>query len=204
MSLRRHLLGASSALLGGGLVLTTLVMLNTVPPDQEEDPELAPVGMDIAPPPPPPPVVRTPPPRRTRTAPSAPAPALSSSLAGLDFGLGDGGMLGDLAEGLLGNTDSMVMTEDSVDEQPRAVQRVAASYPNRARQRGVTGFVALRILVGADGTVRDQRVEEAEPAGVFEDSALEAVRQWSFEPARYHGQPVRAWARLVVRFDLDG
>ncbi|MDZ7829414.1 MAG: TonB family protein [Halofilum sp. (in: g-proteobacteria)] len=37
---------------------------------------------------------------------------------------------------------------------------------------------------------------------MFEREALESVRNWQFEPARYQGQRVRVWARQKIRFDL--
>jgi protein TonB len=36
----------------------------------------------------------------------------------------------------------------------------------------------------------------------LDESALEAVRTWRFEPARRNGVPVRAWAIVPVEFKL--
>ena len=59
----------------------------------------------------------------------------------------------------------------------------------------------LRILVAADGSVKDVVVEHAEPVGVFEASTIEAARQWSFNPAIKDGEPAEGWVRVPVDFE---
>jgi len=46
-------------------------------------------------------------------------------------------------------------------------------------------------------------VVSAEPEGVFEDSAVSAVKKWRFEPGRVDGEPVPTWVRLPVSFTLS-
>ena len=84
-----------------------------------------------------------------------------------------------------------------------AVTRVKPVYPMDARRRGISGQVTLRLYVDAAGGVRDVQVQVAEPAGVFEEKAVEAVRKWRFEPAVFKGAPVGVWMTLPVRFALD-
>ena len=63
-------------------------------------------------------------------------------------------------------------------------------------------MVTVSLLVAADGSVERAKVVAAEPPGVFDAAALDAVRAWRFEPASYGGKPVKVWARQVVRFGL--
>jgi len=86
---------------------------------------------------------------------------------------------------------------------PVAVRRVKPAYPAAARRQGLTGRVVLRVQVNAEGTVSDLRVESADPAGVFETQAVEAVRQWRFRPAVRQGAPVAVWFLLPIRFALE-
>ncbi|MDQ7836276.1 MAG: energy transducer TonB [Humidesulfovibrio sp.] len=87
---------------------------------------------------------------------------------------------------------------------PVAVKRVKPFYPMDARRRGISGQVTLRLFVDAEGGVREVQVQAAEPAGVFEEKAVEAARKWRFEPAVFKGAPVGIWMTLPVRFALDG
>ncbi len=201
----RRLIGVLTMLGGGAGTLGLLVALNQTPAEREGEAHQVAVAFEVPPPPPPPPQVeRKPPPRRTTRTAAPPAPSLGSSLAGLDLGLDSGALLAGMADGLLGDTSGVVMTEDAVDQPPRPASRPAGPYPARARARGETGRVLLRVLVQADGTVGRMTVEEAEPPGVFEEAALATVAEWTFEPGRYRGAPVPAWVRVPVRFELEG
>ncbi len=140
-----------------------------------------------------------------RTA-RAPAPKLQTGLSGVDVGGAMGGLdLGLDSDELVAQgaaAKNLVMTEGSVDRPPRPVQRVAPRYPPRARARGVQGKIVLSLLVGASGQVERVKVLEAQPAGVFDEAAQDAVRQWRFVPAEYQGRPVKVWARQTLRFKL--
>ncbi len=138
-------------------------------------------------------------------APPPPADLLSGSLSGLSFGLESLAVAGleDAADALLGDASSAVMTAGSVDSPPRAVSRAAPEYPPRARAKGLTGYVAVSVLIAADGSIQDLRVLESEPPGTFDRAALDAVGRWRFEPATYEGLPVAVRVRQVVRFELE-
>lgn len=135
---------------------------------------------------------------------STPSPNLSSSLSGIDTGL-DSFMSQDIDDdSLLGDVDKdVVMSEDSVDKAPQPAQRAPLEYPKNARKMGVTGYVLMNILVNKNGDVEEVKVLEAQPDGVFEDVAIQSVRQWSFKPAQYKGQNVKVWAKQKIRFDLQ-
>ena len=63
------------------------------------------------------------------------------------------------------------------------------------------GEIGLSVL---DGRVRDVVVLSATPAGYdFDVSALDAVRQWSFEPALFEGQPIDAVINFTVQIIAD-
>jgi protein TonB len=63
-------------------------------------------------------------------------------------------------------------------------------YPPAARAQGVEGVVLVEYRVDAEGRVREPRVVRAEPPGVFDAAALEAVRSWRYRPWRRDGRPV--------------
>jgi len=84
-----------------------------------------------------------------------------------------------------------------------AVNAAPAAFPSRASIRGISGQVLVEFTVDTDGTTRDIEITEAEPPGIFDNSALEAVAGWTFEPKVYRGEPIpqRTSARLVFRLD---
>jgi protein TonB len=75
---------------------------------------------------------------------------------------------------------------------------VAPQYPARARRRGITGMVDVRFIINADGSIGSLEVVDAERGEIFAASALEAVRQWRFEP-----RDEAISSRVTLRFDLD-
>ncbi|MDQ1559954.1 MAG: periplasmic protein TonB [Pyrinomonadaceae bacterium] len=75
-------------------------------------------------------------------------------------------------------------------------------YPRGARDYGVRGVVKLRIILGADGRVRDEmEVLEGLPYGVTEE-AIKAARRIEFEPARKDGRPVSQYVIVIYHFNL--
>lgn len=78
--------------------------------------------------------------------------------------------------------------------------RVAAAYPDLAREAGVSGTVNLAVLVDCDGAVRDVRVLKSIP--MLDAAAVAAVRQWKFPPLRRDGRPVADWFEVPVKFSL--
>jgi protein TonB len=54
-------------------------------------------------------------------------------------------------------------------------------------------------VVDAQGRVQSPRVEKSSDSA-FEKPALEAVRQWKFEPAMRNGQKVPTKLRIPIRF----
>ncbi len=90
-----------------------------------------------------------------------------------------------------------------LDQAPRAVVKGPPAYPFLARQREIEGFVQVRFLVDDRGQVSDVTVLDASPAGIFEQSVLQAVPTWRFEPGKIDGRPVASWVVTTIRFELN-
>ena len=141
-------------------------------------------------------------PKPKSSKPPPPTPMIGGNLSGLAFGLEGLEGLGpdsDLSA-LIGDVGNVVMTEEAVDDPPVPVHQVAPEIPPRAIQKGITGRVTLSMLVTSEGNVSDVKVVEAQPPGVFEESATAAVRQWRFQPAQYEGRPVSIRVSQTLRF----
>lgn len=84
---------------------------------------------------------------------------------------------------------------------PKVTPRLASApiprYPLMALRRRIEGEVTVAFVVRADGSVEAPRVLSAQPEGVFEEAALEAVRRWRFEPL-----PGPVEQRQVLQFRL--
>ncbi|BBD09827.1 energy transducer TonB [Desulfovibrio ferrophilus] len=116
----------------------------------------------------------------------------ATSPQGLPLGIGNGLGRGELAGGI-----------GQVDVLPRITRKIEPRYPAGAREGGVTGSVSVKFLVDRNGRVREPQVLFADPQGVFEQSALSAVRRWRFKAAKKDGQRVATWVVLPIRFSLE-
>jgi TonB family protein len=76
-------------------------------------------------------------------------------------------------------------------------------YPTGAAEQGIGGRVVLIISMDAQGRTTDVKVEHSEPAGVFDQAAIEAARHWTFNPAVENGMRVPGRVRVPVDFAPD-
>ncbi len=77
----------------------------------------------------------------------------------------------------------------------------SAPFPMSACERHITGRVVLEVETEASGQVRDARILAAEPAGLFDATALAIARGSRLTPAYRNGLPIPATALLTLRFD---
>ncbi|QSQ12945.1 TonB family protein [Myxococcus landrumensis] len=73
-------------------------------------------------------------------------------------------------------------------------------FPQEARAAGREGMVVLKLVVTAQGEVRDVTVMRGEEP--FASAALRAVRTWRYRPAMLEGQPVAVYRVVKVPFRL--
>jgi protein TonB len=89
-----------------------------------------------------------------------------------------------------------------VDVMPKLLAS-AVKYPEEARDKGLEGLVRVKAFVGKDGKVIEAAVDAGQSGPpVLEKAAVDAVRQWTFEPARAKGEPVEIWIVVPVNFRL--
>jgi protein TonB len=77
-------------------------------------------------------------------------------------------------------------------------------YPLQALREKTQGFVELEFTITEAGTVRDIDVVNAQPGGVFERAATDALAAWRFRPRYVNGQAVVQRSSIRMRFDVDG
>ena len=86
--------------------------------------------------------------------------------------------------------------------QPEELDRVVPRYPLAARAANVGGRVVIRGIVRRDGTIDNVEIIKDLPYGLG-DAAREAVEQWRFRPATYHGEPIDVYYTVTVNFRLQ-
>ena len=84
---------------------------------------------------------------------------------------------------------------------PRPVNRPDPEYSEEARQAGLEGTCILSVVVNSEGKPEHINVSRSLGKGLDEKS-IEAVRNWTFEPARKVGKPVAVQINVVVTFRL--
>jgi periplasmic protein TonB len=82
----------------------------------------------------------------------------------------------------------------------KLVNRVQPIYPPLARQTRISGTVRLHAIIAKNGTVEQLQVESGHPLLV--QSALDAVRQWRYQPTLLNGDPVEVDTEIDVIFSL--
>jgi protein TonB len=80
------------------------------------------------------------------------------------------------------------------------VNRVQPTYPPLARQTRISGTVKLHAIIGKNGAVEQLQVVSGHPLLV--QSALDAVKQWRYQPTLLNGEPVEVDTEIDVIFSL--
>jgi protein TonB len=201
----------------GAIALTAVIflilpMLQTIGGPPARDLLLQTVETAETPPPPPPPELAP----EQEPPPEAP-PELEEQAPPLDLGQlelalnpipGDGAA-GEFAVKLLtpgaqggeiadGGVEQIFSLAD-LDQRPRPIFQTPPHYPPELRRSRRQGTVHVVFLVDPQGRVTSPKVEKStDPA--FERVALEAVRQWRFEPGTRKGEKVQFKMRVPITF----
>jgi len=152
---------------------------------------------------PPPPKELVAPKEAPQQAPKEADPSEDKGIAVYGDGAGDpagleGGQAGGVAGGMVGG--AIAVPEDGIPPVP-AKSNLIPDYPTEARAAGKTGMVVLKVVILADGRVADVQVMRGDEP--FVSSAVKAVKQWKYEPAKYKGQPITVYRIIQIPFKLN-
>ena len=84
---------------------------------------------------------------------------------------------------------------------PRMVYRAAPVYPVLAKATHLQGVVQIDSVIDAEGNVVEMKAVSGPPLLI--QAALDAVKQWKFEPTYLNDQPVSVQLVVTVTFQLD-
>lgn len=87
-------------------------------------------------------------------------------------------------------------------ERPKAVSTKAPKYPGALRKICAQGVVELEMILDKEGRAHSPGLKSSKVNPVMALAALEAVRTWRFEPARYKGETVNVYYTLTVNFKI--
>ena len=80
------------------------------------------------------------------------------------------------------------------------VKKVQPEYPAEARQNNIQGTVKIQVIIQKDGSVIVQNFIEGDP--ILSPAAIEAAKQWRYEPTLFDGKPVDVQTTIEVNFTL--
>jgi protein TonB len=80
------------------------------------------------------------------------------------------------------------------------LKRVQPVYPSQAMQMRVQGAVELEASISEDGSITKIKVLNGHP--VLAHAAVDAVRQWKYQPYVLNGEPVAIQTQITVNFKL--
>ena len=135
------------------------------------------------------------------------APPSNGSGSGGGIGSGSGGGIGvgagpGVGAGSGGGIGGGVFKVGGGVTAPRPISTPDPEYTDTARQAKTQGTCVLQMIVDAEGHPRDVRVVRGLGFGL-DSKAIEAVKQWRFEPALKDGQPVNVQVSVEVGFHLN-
>jgi protein TonB len=138
------------------------------------------------------------------------APPPVTSTMGVVGGVGTpGGSAGGVLGGILASANSAAPKIEV--KRLRVSQGVQASklisqpkpnYPPIAKQARVQGQVVLQAVISKTGTIENLKVVSGHP--MLTQAALDAVRNWRYQPTVLNGEPVEVETTINVNFSLTG
>lgn len=100
-----------------------------------------------------------------------------------------------------GNADNMSSANTAIAH-PLYKENAPPVYPEVARVRGYEGMVFVLAEILSNGTVGKLKIGKSSGYAILDQSAVEAVKPWKFEPARRSGTPFTAWVQLPIKYTL--
>ena len=95
---------------------------------------------------------------------------------------------------------------------PQVIYKVEPEFPEEARKKKVSGITKVQFIVDVDGKPTNLRVAKSaaddlnkkfQKIGLAIDKkAMEAVSQYKFKPASFHGKPVPVQVNVEVNFQI--
>jgi periplasmic protein TonB len=113
-----------------------------------------------------------------------------------------GGVVGGTGLAQAGQAGPLVVRAGAAFKAPRKIRDAKPVYPAGALPLRAQGAVLIEAVIGPDGRVQDARVLHS-VVPLLDQAALDAVRQWAYEPSVLNGEAVSVIMTVVVNFALQ-
>ncbi len=97
-------------------------------------------------------------------------------------------------------TKAAVRAKDQI-KPPKLIKKVDPVYPEEARAEGIQGVVILEIMTDGEGKVVRVKILKSE-SSLLNHAAIDAVKQWRYEPLILKGKPTPVIFTITVAFRL--
>jgi bla regulator protein blaR1 len=94
------------------------------------------------------------------------------------------------------------LTVSQEEMQGNLLTKAVPVYPPAAKKARIQGKVVLDAVIGTDGHVENLRVLSGPPE--LQQSALDAVRQWTYKPYLLNGDPIEVETTVNIIYMLGG
>jgi protein TonB len=143
---------------------------------------------------------------------SVPGAASAGIIGGIVGGV-PGGVIGGVPGGVIGGvTGGIPPVPPAADgtkriniggntQQAKLVMQPRPAYPPLAKQARISGVVHLAAVIGKEGNVIDLRVISGHPLLI--PSAIQAVKNWVYQPTLLNGEPVEVSTQIDVNYTLS-
>ncbi|HEY7161538.1 MAG TPA: energy transducer TonB [Acidobacteriota bacterium] len=85
--------------------------------------------------------------------------------------------------------------------QPEVIRRIEPAYPQTLLRMHKEGMVILQALITANGDVQKIEILRSDHP-LFSQSAINAVGEWKYRPAKLRGKPVAVYFTVTVVFHI--
>ena len=138
------------------------------------------------------------------------APDMAAGVSGGVPGGVPGGQMGGVIGGVIGGVGAAPPPPKPVQgrirqggnvQAAKLINKIQPAYPPLARQTRISGTVRLHAIIGKSGEVKQLEVMSGHPLLV--QAALDAVRQWKYQPTQLNGEAVEVDTTIDVIFSLN-
>ena len=83
------------------------------------------------------------------------------------------------------------------------LSKIYPKYPRRAKLQRKEGLVQLQFQIDVNGYVHNPSIVKSEPVGLFDDSALRAIKKWRFKPIKDSDSSALIDATITFNYRLS-
>ena len=101
----------------------------------------------------------------------------------------------------IANPDKQAQSEEQAAK-PDYLYNPSPEYPILLKEKGIAGTVWLKVWVSANGIPEEISLLKGSGYRLFDESAIKAIKNWRFFPAKANGITIGSWVEFPIRFTL--